>query len=131
MKYLTVNEIIQTNRFIIEQAGEGTIGVQDMNGIESIVTQPQLSFFGKEAYPTLWLKSAYILQKITKKHCYLDGNKRTALLCTIIFLKYNNYKLNLAPQIATDLVLEATIEPDTETEMVKIAAFIEKNSTKI
>lgn len=117
--------------FVINEAGEGTVGVQDPNGLESIVTQPQISFFGKGAYPTIWLKAAYILQKITKKHCFLDGKKRTALLSTIVFLKSNHYNLKLGPQIATDLVLEAKLSPDTESEMIKIAAFIEKNSQQI
>ncbi|KRM84072.1 hypothetical protein FC35_GL000018 [Limosilactobacillus coleohominis DSM 14060] len=43
------------------------------------------SFFGKKAYPTFGLKAAYYLQKITKKHLFSDGNKRTAFEATKVF----------------------------------------------
>lgn len=79
MEYLTEEDLIEINRRIIRRAGEGSIGLLDNNGLNSVVEAPKQVFFGREAYPTVWLKAAYYLQKITKKHLFADGNKRTAL----------------------------------------------------
>lgn len=126
--YLTRNDFININQMIIQNAGEGTVGIADSHGIDAIVEQPQNAFFGREAYPTIWLKAAFILQKITKKHVFLDGNKRTAYLSTLFFLDLNGYTLHLKAETVKNLVLEATTSPDTETEMLKIASFIETYS---
>ncbi|MCI1553057.1 MAG: hypothetical protein LKH74_03965 [Levilactobacillus sp.] len=67
MRYL----LTMVNRRVITGAGEGTIGIADNNGLDAIVNQPQAAFFGREAYPTIWLKAACMLQKITQKHVFL------------------------------------------------------------
>lgn len=131
MRYLTRIELIMINQRVINGAGEGTIGIADDNGLDAIVAQPQTAFFGREAYPTIWLKAAFLLQKITKKHVFFDGNKRTAYLSTFLFLKLNGFQLTLPKELAKDLVMEATLSKDTEDEMLKIAAFIEKNSQSL
>lgn len=102
-------------------------GIADPYGLDALVEQPKSAFFGREAYPTLWLKAAFLLQKVTKKHVFMDGNKRTAFLTAVIFLKLNGYQLLLPQEMARDLVMEATLSQDTEEEMLKLAAFLEKN----
>lgn len=88
-------------------------------------------FVGREAYPTIWLKAAYIFQKITKKHVFFDGNKRTFWVSAMIFLKLNGYNVNLKAGLIVDFVLEITVAPDSEEEMVKIVSFLEANSERI
>ena len=109
MEYLTEDEIIEINRRVIALAGEGLTGVLDSNGLNSIIEAPKQVFFGHEAYPTIWLKAAYYLQKITKKHIFADGNKRTALEAAKVFLMLNDVNvafkgiLNFKNKLATKL----------------------------
>ncbi len=101
-------------------------GIQSEEGLSLISEHPQLAVFGKELYPTIWLKVAFIMQKITKKHIFCDGNKRTALLATLFFLDKNGYKMVLGIEERKRLVLDVTLAEDTKEEMVKLSKLLEQ-----
>lgn len=91
MKYLTPNDLVQANKIALNGENQSFAGLQyreglSLKGLSLICEQPQLVVFGQELYPSIWLKAAFIMQKITKKHIFVDGNKRTALLATLLFL---------------------------------------------
>ena len=71
------------------------------------------------------------MQKITKKHIFEDGNKRTAYISTLLFLHRNGYQLRLTTDEAEALILQITLADDTEDEMKKIATVLERNSLAI
>nr|WP_255463198.1 type II toxin-antitoxin system death-on-curing family toxin [Lactobacillus sp. 3B(2020)] len=77
----------------------------------------------------MWLKAAYIMQKITKKHIFADGNKRTAFLTTLLFLKKNGYNTKFTTDEGEALVMQITLADDTEDEMLKVANIIKQHST--
>lgn len=130
MVYLSKDEIIAINRQVISRANEGTDAIQYPGGLDLIVKQPQMVAFGREFYPTIWLKAAYLLQKITKKHIFADGNKRTAYISTKLFLMKNGWHLVVTEQEGVALILGATIHKDDEQAMVSIADFLKRHSTK-
>lgn len=130
MKYLTEEELIEINRRIIFRAGEGSVGVQDPKGLNSVVEAPKQVFFGREAYPTVWLKAAYYLQKITKKHLFADGNKRTALEAAKIFLILNGVTLHFEGIEAGQMVLDVTNSSDSEKVMLKVAEYLKEHQVK-
>lgn len=99
-------------------------------GLSVIVEQPQMVLFNHELYPNLWLKAAFILQKITKKHIFTDSNKRTAYVATKLFLRLNGYHLNVTKQQGIKLLLNVTTSDDTQNEMEKVATFLENRSIK-
>lgn len=41
-------------------------------------------------YPTIEEKAAMLLYLITKNHSFVDGNKRIAAACFLLFLENNN-----------------------------------------
>lgn len=127
MTYLTEEEIIAVNKAVLEKTGQKFSGIQYRQGLSLVTEQPQMIVFGRELYPTIWLKAAYIMQKIIKKHIFVDGNKRTAYISTLLFLRYNHYRLYLSVDTAEALVMQVTVADDTEEEMIKIANFLEKN----
>jgi death-on-curing protein len=45
-----------------------------------------------EKYPDFAMKVAVLLQAITSNHALPDGNKRTALLCAIVFAGINGFR---------------------------------------
>lgn len=66
MIYLTATEITAVHHRILERTGQDDRVIQYPAGLSLVVNQPQMVVFGYELYPTVWLKAAYIMQKITK-----------------------------------------------------------------
>lgn len=79
---------------IIEEKVKPTEGIRDYNLLMSIPESINQSFSGQELYPTVYEKSAYLWYSLSQYHCFIDGNKRTALLATIVYLIINGYSMN-------------------------------------
>src|ERR1044071_9799616 len=67
----------------------GLDGVRDENLLLSAVLTPQSSFGGESPYSDLIEVAAAYLFYICRNHPFLDGNKRTALMAAIVFLRIN------------------------------------------
>ena len=67
----------------------GLNGVRDENLLTSAVLTPQSSFGGESPYAGLVEIGAAYLFYICKNHPFLDGNKRTAMMAAIVFLRLN------------------------------------------
>ena len=130
MIYLTKEEIIMVNHQVLTRTGQKYMGIQYPEGLSVIVEQPQMTVFNRELYPSIWLKAAYIVQKITKKHIFIDCNKRTAYLCLLLFLKKNSWELHLNADEGEAFVVQITLADDSEEEMIEIAHFLEKHCVK-
>lgn len=131
MIYLTEIEIIEVNRYVLTGVGQTYQGIQYPAGLSLVVEQPQKVVFGHTLYPTIWLKAAYLMQKITKKHIFVDGNKRTAFLATLLFLKKNGYICQFTTDEGEALIMQITLTTDSEDEMMKVATVLRLHSRKI
>jgi len=131
MIFLTQAEYIALNQLVLRRAGSPLSGVQYQPGLEIIVEQPQQVIFGHELYPTIWLKAAFIIQKITKKHIFTDGNKRTALLSGLTFLKINGYHLSFTIDEGEALIMSVTNSSDSEEVMLSLAEWLKGHATHI
>lgn len=89
---------------LARQLGAGP--VRDPGLLSSALGRSQATIFGAEAYPTLALKAAALLQSLAGNHALVDGNKRLALNATITFLKLNGHTIGLTQDEAYDLMLE-------------------------
>nr|WP_255426717.1 Fic family protein [Pseudonocardia sp. C8] len=79
--------------------------VRDFGLLESALARPATSLFGQDAYPTVPLKAAALLQSICANHPLVDGNKRLAWATTAVFLVLNGYP----PRIDQDAVVELVV----------------------
>lgn len=88
--------------------------IADRSLSESALAAPRAGFGEHEQYRDFSVKAAVLLQHLATNHPLPDGNKRTALLCTILFANVNG--LEWQPPVAD--------EPDgSETaEVVEAAA---------
>lgn len=68
----------------------GLAGVRDENLLASAVLTPQSTFGGKSPYGDLVEVAAAYLYYICGNHPFLDGNKRTAMMAAIVFLRLND-----------------------------------------
>jgi death-on-curing protein len=79
--------------------------VRDLGLLDSACHRPQASFFGQEAYSTLTEKAAALMHSLAGNHALVDGNKRLALLATVVFLRINGYVLDLTDDEAFALTM--------------------------
>lgn len=104
MKYLTVQEVLDLAELA---CGGQEIAVRDLGLLSSAVHRPQSQMFGVEAYTDLFEKAAALLQSLAVNHPLVDGNKRMAWMCTVVFLDVNGTEmLDVDQDEAYKLVIE-------------------------
>ncbi|MFD1124451.1 type II toxin-antitoxin system death-on-curing family toxin [Lentilactobacillus raoultii] len=124
MNYLSKEDIIAIHQMVLTRSRHQLTGVQYPQGLNLVVEQPKQVIFGRELYPNVWIKAAYIIQKITKKHLFVDGNKRTALLSGLAFLMVNGETLDFTADEGEKLILSVTNGDDTEEVMLALAEWL-------
>lgn len=91
-RYLTPVQVLFLHSRLIDETG-GIHSVRDLGMLLSAVARPQAQFEGKELYPELFDKAAALMDSLVRNHPFMDGNKRTAITATAIFLQLNGYRL--------------------------------------
>lgn len=104
MRYLTLIEVLELHRRIIEQSG-GASGIRDISLLESAIAQPRMTFGGEELYLSLFEKSAALGFSILMNHPFVDGNKRTGHAAAETFLILNGMEINASVDEQERIVL--------------------------
>ncbi len=86
--HLTVDIIREIHAEAIKHFG-GLNGIRDEHLLTSAVLTPQSSFGGKSPYLDIIEIAAAYLFYICMNHLFFDGNKRTAMMAAIVFLRLN------------------------------------------
>ncbi len=94
VQFLSVNEVIEIHRRIIERFG-GTAGVRDKGLLESALFRPQTGY-----YEDLAEMAAALFESLLLNHAFIDGNKRVAFFATDVFLRLNGWKLSVEANAA-------------------------------
>ena len=93
MKLLTIFQILELHKRLIEESG-GTSGIRDFGALESALAQPEMTFGGKDLYPTLIEKASALAYSLCLNHPFVDGNKRVAHAAMEIYLVLNGFEVN-------------------------------------
>jgi death-on-curing family protein len=94
-------------------------------GFKSAIEQIRQGFGRKELYPTFEEKAATLLYLIVKNHAFVDGNKRIAAACFLMFLNRNNRLypekegLPISNEALASLTLFVAVSKSNEMETVK------------
>ncbi|OHV41342.1 alcohol dehydrogenase [Pseudofrankia sp. EUN1h] len=80
--------------------------VRDVGLLDAGAARPRSSAFGRDAYPTITLKAAALLQSLVRNHALIDGNKRLAWLAAAVFLDLNGLVVEMTDDAAFDLVMD-------------------------
>jgi death-on-curing protein len=117
--HLTADDLV-----VIAGAATGApAAVRDYGLLDAAANRPRASAFGHDAYPSLHLKAAALLQSILMNRALVDGNKRLAWLATFVFYDLNGHDLD-APTDDAFRFMIAVITDHAEVE--EIAAQLEK-----
>ena len=68
---------------------DALLGVENGDGLQSLVATIYQSFAGQDLYPTLEEKAANLLYLVVKDHPFADGNTRSAAALFVEFLNRN------------------------------------------
>jgi death on curing protein len=124
IKYLSVRQIIIFHDDLIKKFG-GLLDLRDINLLISALEAPKTSFGGKEIYPSIYEKSAVYLYHITKNHPFNDGNKRTAFVASLVFLKANGSPIIFQAKDLEQIVIEVANGYFSKEKL--IAFFLNRN----
>ena len=112
---------------ILAESG-GIFGVLSKGGLESTLNKPKnLYHYGDDV--TLYTLAASYGYGLVKNHCFVDGNKRIALIAVYTFLSINGVELTASEVDATSFFLELAASLKTQEEdMQKLANWLQINS---
>ncbi|WP_088007285.1 type II toxin-antitoxin system death-on-curing family toxin [Indiicoccus explosivorum] len=128
--FITAEMAIMINqKVILEHSADEQPGVKDHALLDSALKRPQQSLFGEDAYPSIHGKAAALLESLAQNHCFHNANKRTAILCTAVFYRYNSYTLRFpSPRTEEDFVVDVVKRAYTTEEIKEV---LEQHATPI
>lgn len=128
--YLTEKELLAINYSVIRRfSPTEDFGVKDPSALKAVVAQPRQNVFGTELYPTIYDKAALLFEMCINKHCFFNGNKRTAVMALYVFLRKNGFQLTVSnKEIADYAVYVAVQKGEDRLTNENISKWIEMNS---
>lgn len=122
-RFLDLLETLEIHQSRIEVYG-GSGGVRDLGLLQSALAQPSAGFDGEFLHKDLFEMAAAYLFHIVRNHPFVDGNKRTALACCLVFLSFNDIDIDADPTELEELVVGAA---HGTVEKADIASFLRSN----
>ena len=115
--YLTHREVITIHDEKVIKRFGGAYGILNANALASAVAMPQMEVFGEELYPDMPAKAGILFYLLVQNHCFVDGNKRTAVVSLATFLDANGHELDTSDdelfQFAIDVATSALDKDQT------------------
>ena len=125
IQYITIGQAVEIHKKTVEKSGGGVIGHLELGKLEGVLGNIQNDLY----YPTFADKLTHLFFSVCKFHCFLDGNKRIAIVLCTQFLLLNGY-LYCAERFLQEMenisyhVADGSVDKDLLKEL--IAASIEE-----
>ena len=101
----------------------GSPGLRDRGLLESAIAQPAASFDGEYLHRDIFEMAAAYLFHLVLNHPFVDGNKRVALECALVFLEINGVSLEVSDDELVELTLTSA---QGKCSKLQIADFFRK-----
>ncbi len=99
----------------------GPIRPKGLKALESALHAPFISYAGKYKYWYLYHRAAVMFYRIAKDHTIGNGNKRCAVIVTMVFLIKNDKMLAFTPSDMYKIAnMVASSNPRKSEEMIEI-----------
>ena len=106
--YLSLEEVLELHKRTIKIHG-GSFGVRDQGLLESALYRCQSGY-----YQTLAEQGAALMQSLCMNHCFVDGNKRIALLATFVFFRINGQRIDVSNDEIVAFIVNKLIKKSLE-----------------
>jgi death-on-curing protein len=104
----------------------GPEGVRDMGLLESALARPKNQFHYSDSPPSLQRLAAAYAKGIVANHPFVDGNKRTAFIVSVTFLRLNGLQLTANKE---DRVVTFWNLADGSLSEEELSAWFESNTS--
>ena len=121
--FLGLDEVIEIHIDQIKRYG-GHPGIRDFELLKSATAMPAASFGGDYLHTDVYEMAAAYLVHIVRNHPFIDGNKRTGAVSSVVFLMLNGIIINADEDSFEKMVL-ATAEG--KIDKAAIAGFFRNN----
>ena len=95
----------------------GATGIRDAGMLESALMRPRNLWLYSETPPSWCAMAAAYAFGISSNHPFIDGNKRTALLVSFVFLETNGIEVIASQEDAYLIILSMAAGEVNETEL--------------
>jgi death-on-curing protein len=124
--FLTVSEVLLILEDQIRNYG-GIYGVRDIHLLSSALYMPQSSFDGQYLHKTVPAMAGAYAFHVCQNHPFIDGNKRVALVSSLVFLDINGYTFNCKDEEVYNEIMNVAKGEVKKEELIK---YYEKYSKK-
>ena len=101
--FLTLDEVLAIHADQIRRYG-GRTGLRDIGVLQSALGMPEATFAGEFLHGTVFEMAAAYLFHIARNHPFVDGNKRTALMCALVFIGLSGLRVEAESEALYELV---------------------------
>lgn len=110
IRYLTAEDIESIHWALVADAEMSRDpisppGVRDKSLLAGAAFRPHTSLGDQLKYPTVAMSGAALFHSVVLNHAFFNGNKRTGLVSTLVFLERNNYMLEVDERTLFQFVL--------------------------
>jgi death on curing protein len=121
-QFLSLAEVLEIHQDQIKRYG-GSSGIRSMEMLESALGAPQTSFRGQFLHTDLQEIAAAYLFHIVMNHPFIDGNKRTGAVSSLVFLSLNGVEFVAPEDEFSEIVLRVA---KSEMDKPDCAQFFKK-----
>ena len=122
---IIIDEVFELHEKSIRDYG-GSRGLRDIGLLQSALARPFQTFGGEDLYPTIFEKAAALGESLIVNHPFIDGNKRTGMLCMTALLMVNNYTFIASSHDFYNFVINISTGSISFEEIVK---WLKNNTT--
>jgi death-on-curing protein len=121
--FLTLDEVLGIHADQIRVYG-GVSGLRDLELLRSAIAMPETTFDGEYLHSSVFEMAAAYLFHLARNHPFVDGNKRTALMCALVFLGLNGEWLRADPDDLYPLVVGVAAG---EVDKAEVSVFLRRH----
>jgi death on curing protein len=125
--WLEVQDVRAIHGEVLADSG-GDSGILSEGALESTLNKPKNLYCYKDRVDLFDLSASYGYGLI-KNHCFIDGNKRVALIAVYTFLSINRIELDATEADAANFFLDLAASVETQEQcMEKLTNWLKLNS---
>ena len=125
--FLSLPEILAIHQDQITRYG-GDPGIRDIELLKSAIGMPAATYGGMFLHTDIHEMAAAYLFHLVKNHPFVDGNKRTGSVASLVFLDMNGYRFGASEDDFAEMVLSVA---RGDLDKAETAIFIRRWSTEV
>jgi len=122
--FLELDEVIEIHNDQIKRYG-GHPGIRDIELLKSAIAMPAVYFGGDYLHTDIYEMASAYLFHVVRNHPFVDGNKRTGAVASVVFLLMNGIEINASEDSFEKIVLAAA---EGKADKAAIARFFRDNA---